>query len=336
MTSATISNTLLAIQRNLNQDLLRKRIRRFQIIRSWKRGLVKLPYPPEGIQVDVTNACNLRCVFCRQSIADDSRPKGFMKIELLEKIAQDASDKVFLFQFVVTGEPLLHKQITQMLRVAKAAGLKTNMHTNGTLLNEQMSEEIIRAGLDELSFSFDTADKEQYEKLRRGAKFDDVVNKMRTFMAVKKRLKSKTPMIIMQNLRIFWEDPSALEFEKGYKELLKSMGMPVKFFVKHYVNPAGKYNGSNFALGDPEKFFKPLGKTYTPCQQLWRRLSISWDGKVLGCCNDDGGEYLLGDLNTQSIMDVWNGERMIGFRQQHLKGEAKDLKLCKACPSIWK
>lgn len=327
------SNTLLAARRNLNRNFLRKRVRRFLSDRYFEKGRVKLPFPPEGLQIDVTNLCNLKCVMCRQSIAGSSRQKGFMPIELFKKIIADAKDKIFLLQFVVTGEPLLHKDILEMITIARKAGLRTNMHSNAALLNEGLSRGLILSGLDEISFSFDTSDKTLYERLRPPAKFEDIYSNIRAFVMLKKGLKSATPFVMLQNLRPY-KNAIPLRFEEGYKELFKDMD--VNFFLKYFVNPAGKFDRRNFMFGEIEDFFVPQGNKYTACRQLWRRMSISWDGTVLGCCNDDAAEYAHGNLSRQGIMDVWNGAPIVKLRKRLLAGQYQDIALCKRCPALWK
>ncbi|MDP2921174.1 MAG: glycosyltransferase family 39 protein [Candidatus Omnitrophota bacterium] len=327
-------NKLLAIHRNINRNILKKIIRKREINYYYKKGICKLPYPPDNIQVEPTNYCNLKCLICRQSIPDSVRKKGFMSMELLSKIAKDAKGKVFLFQFVVSGEPLLHKNIIDMIKLVDGYSIRTNMHTNALLLNEGISERLIKSGLDEIFFSFDTVDESLYEKLRSPAKFKDALNKILLFIKIKKKLKAKRPMVMMQNLQIFGKAAHPLKIEKGYMDVFK--GMDVNFFVKYYSNPAGKFNNNNFSCGPVQEFFPPKGSNYTPCAFHWQSMVVGWDGKVLGCCDDFSGESILGDLNHEGIMDVWNGEKTVLFRKKLLNKEYKDLGVCRDCANLWR
>lgn len=327
-------NRLLAVSRNINRNLLKKIIRKNQINHFYKKGVVNLPYPPINIQVEPTNHCNLKCAICRQSLPGDVRKKGFMNMELLSKIAKDAKGKVFLFQFVVSGEPLLHKNIIDMIKTVGQYSIRTNMHTNALLLNDDMCERLVKSGLDEISFSFDTQDKLLYEKLRSPAKFEDALKKVQSFIRIKQKLKSRAPMVMLQNLQIFKAPAGTLKIEKGYEDLFKDMD--VNYFVKYYCNPAGKFNNDNFLCGPVDKFFPPKGSRYVPCAFHWQSMVVGWDGLVLGCCDDFLGEAILGDLNTQTIMEVWNGERIASLRKKLLNKEYKDIALCRDCSNLWR
>lgn len=54
------------------------------------------------------------------------------------------------------------------------------------------------------------------------------------------------------------------------------------------------------------------------------------DGKVSLCCNDPLGKYSLGDLNEQSIKEVWYGEQYNTIRNKIISGR-KNLDKCNRC-----
>ena len=50
------------------------------------------------------------------------------------------------------------------------------------------------------------------------------------------------------------------------------------------------------------------------------------------CSNDEENEYPVGDANTESIHDIWNGEKMQHARESHAKHHGvKDYSICKKC-----
>jgi molybdenum cofactor biosynthesis enzyme MoaA len=100
---------------------------------------------------------------------------GFMDKEVFEKIVDECAEHlpVALVPFF-RGESLLHNHFNDFIRYAKAKGLgPIQFTTNATLLNEKMNERILSSGIDFISFSLDTIDKESYEKNRLGADFDN-------------------------------------------------------------------------------------------------------------------------------------------------------------------
>ena len=54
------------------------------------------------------------------------------------------------------------------------------------------------------------------------------------------------------------------------------------------------------------------------CDQPWRHAAILWDGRVAPCCNFYDGQFVLGDLNQNSMAEVWNGDSIVKFRGQHI------------------
>ena len=71
------------------------------------------------------------------------------------------------------------------------------------------------------------------------------------------------------------------------------------------------------------------------CSLPFRQLVIRPTGEVSLCCNDALGKYTMGDLRTQSIVEVWNSEKYKALRQEMLKNGRKNLELCCNCDSIF-
>src|SRR5260221_5729804 len=84
------------------------------------------------------------------------------------------------------GEPLLHKEIVEFVRIAKDAGIiDVKLNTNATGLSERIARGLLDVGLDTLVFSVDSAVREQFEKIRIGAKFDQVVANIQRFNEIR-------------------------------------------------------------------------------------------------------------------------------------------------------
>ena len=84
------------------------------------------------------------------------------------------------------------------------------------------------------------------------------------------------------------------------------------------------------------KNFRIKSSSYTPCMFLWYSMSILWDGRVVPCCIDFKGEYILGDVKKESLLDIWNGERLVELRRKMIKKRYKEVNLCKGCDVLFK
>ena len=97
-----------------------------------------LDYLPVKLWIETTSRCNLSCTLCPNKDLDGEQ-KGDMDLDLYKKIIDEAKDFVYEVNLFHRGEPLLHPDIIDMIEYAKKSGLKTRIHTNGVLLNEELS-----------------------------------------------------------------------------------------------------------------------------------------------------------------------------------------------------
>ena len=94
--------------------------------------------------VETTNYCNAECDYC--PYPKMTREKGFMSVETFKKVLEKQElDFMELHNF---GEPLVDPQIFKFIRMAKEAGFKTRLSTNGLLLNRDVLSKLADAGLD--------------------------------------------------------------------------------------------------------------------------------------------------------------------------------------------
>jgi MoaA/NifB/PqqE/SkfB family radical SAM enzyme len=135
---------------------------------------------PVCIDMELTNHCNLHCLFCPTGTGVSSRDKGFMTYEVFQKVLGDIKGKRTGLRFSRWGEPTLHPQITNFFRRAKEDGHLVHLNTNGQLLNETFMKDLINAGLDSVKFSFQGVDEQSYQEMRQDARFTKLVRNIRT------------------------------------------------------------------------------------------------------------------------------------------------------------
>ena len=133
------------------------------------------------VYVEPTNLCNLECRTCIRNVWDE--PLGRMTRETFARIVEglrafSPTPTVFFGGF---GEPLAHPDIVEMVAQAKALGAPVELITNGTLLTEDLSRQLIEAGLDVLWVSLDGATPESYADVRLGAALPQVLENLAGF-----------------------------------------------------------------------------------------------------------------------------------------------------------
>ncbi len=143
------------------------------------------------LYIEPTSRCNLACRTCIRNTWKE--PMGDMSRPHFERLVSQIKDFPHLesVMFAGFGEPTAHPDILRMIRAVKSLGLRTEITTNGTLLDGPMIDGLRRAGLDMLWASFDSAGEKGFEDIRRGAKFGPIVAALKTLQAGNVRSRHK-------------------------------------------------------------------------------------------------------------------------------------------------
>src|SRR4030065_1433530 len=290
----------------------------------------KCNYLPIRLWIETSSRCNLACRLCVNKDIDPSL-KGDMDFELYKKIIDDVKQYVFDVNLFHRGEPLLNPHIIDMIRYANGNGIKTRIHTNGMLLNETLSREIIKAGLNLISFSFDGYTKETYEKNRIGGTYEKTLDNIITFLKLKKELKSGTPFTIVQVME-FDENLSREEFKIQKQNFIKNFeNLPLdKIVIRNPHNWGGLLE-----LEGIEKIDRTNSRII-PCTFPWYSLTIFYNGKVYLCPQDFDGEILVGDTSKDTIRNIFNNEVMSRIRTDFKNKTIKDISPCNNCDRVWR
>ncbi|MFC1850935.1 radical SAM protein [candidate division CSSED10-310 bacterium] len=162
---------------------------------------------PFYADIDITRRCNIRCPGCPYQ---SSKTKGpvpgdhsikDLDLELVDRICQGLSrlktSEVFLGG---EGEPLLHPHLFKIISAFKRAGLKVQLFTNGTLLNEENTRKLTVSGLDVLRVSMWASTQHEYEKLyarARPEQLQTTINGVKLLTSLKAENKQPLPSVIL-------------------------------------------------------------------------------------------------------------------------------------------
>jgi hypothetical protein len=278
-----------------------------------------LPWP-SVVMIENTNCCNARCVMCPRDTL--TRKRGFMEFGLFEKIMKELSGAnrkptIHLHGF---GEPLLDTLLPERIRLAKACGIeKTYIVTNASLLFAETSRKLIDAGLDSMKISFYGTDEESYQSTMGRLDYQVTLQNIKDFMRIRKELKKSTPKLILQYLPQETNGARTGEFQSLWRSL------PDKI-AGDCLNVSSL---DNFGGG---KSYNIVGKKIVSvCFYPWAALSVLCDGRAVTCCVDYNGAQEVGDLNLQSIREIWNGPVMSGIRSNFGKLDYSGYPTCLCC-----
>lgn len=270
---------------------------------------------PLCLDIETTTVCNLKCPMCPRTVAIErglpfliaNMDFGFYKSLIDQGVERGLSS----IKLMYLGEPLAHPDIVKQIKYAKEKGIiDVILNTNAALLTSELSEKILKAGLDRIFFSFDSIDPEKYEKIRVGVKFDEVVKNIKYFCELKKKeyphVQTRVSMVVME------DNEDELE---AYKDFWKDIADNV---------------GYGYLL-------EPISGNYYPgykgfvCSQLWQRMFVRVDGKVTVCCADYMKEYIVGNAKKEKLYDIWHNKKYEFIRNKHKSGNYYDVEMCKKC-----
>jgi radical SAM protein with 4Fe4S-binding SPASM domain len=72
-----------------------------------------------------------------------------------------------------------------------------------------------------------------------------------------------------------------------------------------------------------------------PCKWIWYMVSIKWDGKVSICHEDYDNRSVIGDLNKDRIIEVFNCDLIRELRWKYYRGEFPPSKICEDCARLY-
>jgi sulfatase maturation enzyme AslB (radical SAM superfamily) len=263
---------------------------------------------PDIVQIESTNLCNAKCVFCPRD--EMHRRQGVMDMDLFTKIVDECAELGITHVRVHNyGEPFLDKQLVEKVRYAKQRGIKeVGMISNGSLITEELAQGMIDAGLDAINISVDASGKEVFEHTRLNLDYDTVIGNIRTLARLRNASGKTHPKLILSFVR---QHDSA--DERAFIDEWRTVADKIHITDLH--NWAGTLNATS--------------DVHFPCYRLWLTFTVLWDGRVSLCCADFDGRNVLGDLRTSTIQQVWNSPAYRSVRRQHLESGGPEI--CRSC-----
>lgn len=269
---------------------------------------------PLLVDLELASVCNLKCPMC-YTITEEFKKKvtkGFMDFDLFRRIIDEIAGKVFAVRLSLRGEATLHKQFVECVKYAKAAGIhEVSTLTNGSKLHGKYLEQIMDAGIDWITVSIDGIG-ETYENIRRPIKYADIVDNISQINIVKQRKGLTKPVIKVQGI---W--PAVRNNPETYYNTFAPITDLVAF------NPLIDYLRKDEDIVYEEWF---------SCPQLYQRVVVGSDGKVMMCSNDEDGQVIIGDADEQSIHEIWHGKPLSKIRELHnILDGFKSMDVCRHC-----
>lgn len=296
---------------------------------------------PITISVGLTNRCNFGCVFCPTGDLELTRKSnkiatGMMSDKVFYKIIDDVlkfKKKIRKLSLTGFGEPFLHKNIVNYLKFIKEkkATEKVSITTNGSLLQRFDMKEIVQ-NLDEIIFSIEHVNKTGYKKVTRNFdNFDLILDNIKKLYQAKIEVDSRLKIHI-KTLDLGLSDSD----KRKFFDLFEKFSDTINIDFAHSFTHSDKYDfslGTNISQKTKDGFDRNSDDNMV-CSQLFMYLKTIWNGNVVACCADWKHELIIGNIFENSLLEIWNGEKLNQLRLTHIYKSKNLIGPCKNCDFI--
>ncbi len=271
-----------------------------------------MKFSPSRIKVglELTSKCNLRCGMCPLPVL--RRPYEDMEWHLVEKAEREIHGLGLKLKWLhEMGEPLLYSRIDDAIRLFPEASLSTN----GLVLTPEIGAKLLATPLKRIRICVDSIDPKVYPQLRTGGDFEKLVELTRKFLV---QAKGAPLRIEIQKMR------SRLTLDETVDDFKKV------FDLRQFKN-ARVIEKTCEAL-DVNEETDLHGKFYGCVQgAFFTWVVIFADGRVTHCCYDAHGDQVMGDLKTQSLREIIDGDRMAAMQDAFTRRDFTNLPRCGEC-----
>lgn len=269
------------------------------------------------VYIEITNRCNLACDFCHGT----KRPLGTMPPEDFRRIAEKLRGETSYLYLHVLGEPLLHPQLKELLAIAGELGFRVCLVTNGTLLHKRREELLAAKSLHKVSVSL--------HSFEGNGGAGDLPAYLQQVWEVCLPLSERGVLCALR----LWNEGTAPRLNGAVEAFLSQrIGRDVESLPRDARG--NRTLRPNLFLERAERFGWPdlnapeSGANF--CHGFTRQLAVLWDGTVTPCCLDSEGDIPLGNLLSQPLEEILQGERAAamaaGFAARNPTEE-----LCRRC-----
>ncbi len=315
---------------------------------------------PERVGMILTKECNYHCSFC------NGGSSGTMRKEVALKTLGGAKELGTKEILLLGGEPLLYPDLLDILSYIKEEGMSATLFTNASLLSRNLCKKLVELNLSSIHVNLSAVDEETYsihhctEKSK--MTFSKIIEKLKFLHQLKLECNCVSPhlnLVFVMTKHLFGRFKEIADISRsvgansitikplqvtnqGTLSLLPSKTQIDDFkrnyeTYQHHLSELGSLQPLRTAISPPSESGAYYKNSYEkmPCLVAWTYSQVDPYGLVSPCCLF--GSYKLGDLNHQTLPEIWSGEEYWNFRKK-----TRDLafmrhkKECHLCPNyLW-
>ncbi len=254
------------------------------------------------------------------------REKRYMAIEEFRTVIDKVKDSVESIFLHVKGEPLLHPELEEILKICKEANLDVNITTNGFFLEDKKEIIVNSKAVRQINVSIHSIEENKFNKITQEEYIKKVIDAC-------KYITENSNIIVSYRL---WnlEDLKDISKESiilnALKEAYNIENIEEAVEKKHFI----KLNKTTYVNLDTKFIWPSLNNdivsTCGSCYGLRQQIAVLVDGTVVPCCLDNDGDISLGNIFETSLEDIINSKRATDIVKGFLTGKLVE-PLCKRC-----
>lgn len=291
----------------------------------------------EEVIVELSYNCNLSCTMCGfGKHVNPFHKSKFLPFESYREILDQIGGISNTIRLNGRGESTIHPDFKQILDYTKERfpQLNINLFSNMSFGNDKILQSLIKNDV-QLFISMDSANKENLVAIRRGAKFEHIINNIKRLYPLSKRpfiiftIQEKNLFGIAEIAKFAFDNKCHILFntirrDEGI-EIFVRLVEDNKEEIKQQFNEVAElysYSSLQYHLPDQlagialnSKYTKQTHGSMQSCPILDKELCILFDGTVTPC--NMFNPYIYGNIKEQGLKEIWEGNKRKDFLTSH-------------------
>lgn len=278
---------------------------------------------PLYITIEQHFKCNYKCIMCYHSDKEQYEllnHKSKLSHDDVKKIIDEASKIGTLSICLNAGnEPLLDRDIYKLVKYTKSKGiLDVFITTNGSLLDENVAEKLIDAGLTQIRVSIDAFSEEVYKKVRRSNNFSLVKDNVKRLIKIRNKKGRILPIVRVSFVHMSINSHEFEDFKNYWKDIVDYVS------IQRYTPVNLKPNMLTLIPKERDSYKNTI------CSMPFSMIYIRANGDVFPCGRIEYG-IKIGNIFKNSIYEIWNSKKSNELRKKLLNLRYSEIEGCKKC-----
>jgi len=280
---------------------------------------------PLFVRLEAQFKCNSNCALCvhgHEELKKEIAYDEYMSFDTFRRLVDECvyyECPSIALSFI--NEPLLDPDFLDRLAYVTEKGIMDiHLNSNAMLLTSSLSEKILDSNATRICFSLDANTQDTFQKMRPNLDYTVVVNNIKTFIDLRNARNQQLPLVRVSLLLNDINSHEVDDFKETWTKIADYVS--IQRYVPISINP-------------DDKLSRPIDKAPTSgrqnCSYPWESLFVHGDGVVVPCAAHRSRFINVGNINKNSLHDIWHSEAMKKLREALRTGNLETTRLCASC-----